>query len=125
MGSATGKAPEDSAARALDAVDVAAWCTRFELISDPTRLQLLLCLHFSPGITVNRLAAASGVSQTVVSQSLRRLRDREWVQAAKVGREHRYRIVDDSLHQLLHVIGAPHSDHSDQHSRTHGVPGPA
>ncbi|MCC3283845.1 MULTISPECIES: ArsR/SmtB family transcription factor [Arthrobacter] len=120
MGSSTGSASPDPAAHALGAVDVAAWCTRFELISNPTRLQLLLCLHFSPGITVTRLAAASGVSQTVVSQSLRRLRDREWVEAAKVGREHRYRIVDESLHRLLHVIGAPHSEKSAQHSNGSG-----
>ncbi|MFZ3452950.1 ArsR/SmtB family transcription factor [Arthrobacter sp. 7Tela_A1] len=120
MGSSSGSAFGDPAAHALGAVDVAAWCTRFELISNPTRLRLLLCLHFSPGITVTRLAAASGVSQTVVSQSLRRLRDREWVEATRVGREHRYRIVDESLHRLLHVIGAPHSEMSAQHTNALG-----
>lgn len=119
MVSADGRTSGEAVAHALEAVDVAAWCTRFELISDPTRLQLLLCLHFSPGLTVTRLAAASGVSQTVVSQSLRRLRDRQWVEAAKEGREHHYRIVDDSLHRLLHVIGAPHSDRSDRHASGH------
>lgn len=91
------------------AVDVQGWAARFDLVSDPTRLKLLLCLHFSPEISVTRLAAAAGVSQTVVSQSLRPLRDREWAVVEKVGREHRYRLVDESLHTLLHTIGAPHS----------------
>ena len=90
-------------------VDVPGWAARFDLISDPTRLKLLLCLHFSPGISVTRLAAAAGVPQTVVSQSLRPLRDREWAVVEKVGREHRYRLVDESLHTLLHTIGAPHA----------------
>ena len=90
-------------------VDVQGWAARFDLISDPTRLKLLLCLHFSPGISVTELAAAAGVPQTVVSQSLRPLRNREWAVMEKVGREHRYRLVDESLHTLLHTIGAPHA----------------
>ncbi|WAP51100.1 helix-turn-helix transcriptional regulator [Arthrobacter sp. ATA002] len=90
-------------------VDVQGWTARFDLMSDPTRLKLLLCLHFSPDSSVTRLAAAAGVSQTVVSQSLRPLRGREWVVVEKVGRERRYRLVDESLHVLLHTIGAPHS----------------
>lgn len=120
MAAPPGGTSGDAISRALDAVDVPAWSTRFELAADPTRLQLLLCLHFSPGITVTRLAEASGVSQTVVSQSLRRLRDRGWVEAAKAGREHHYRIVDDSLHRLLHLIGAPHSERSEDHSGSRG-----
>lgn len=115
MRSSARGASDDALPGVLTTVDVAAWATRFELISDPTRLKLLLCLHFSPDITVTRLAAASGVSQTVVSQSLRRLRDREWVQATKAGREHRYRLLDASLHELLHAIGAPHPDRSEPH----------
>lgn len=102
------KAAADSVEDVPGTVDVQGWAARFDLMSDPTRLKLLLCLHFSPEISVTRLAAASGVSQTVVSQSLRPLRDREWVVMEKVGREHRYRLVDDSLHLLLHTIGAPH-----------------
>lgn len=105
--------PPDAVVEALadvpGTVDVAGWASRFDLISDPTRLKLLLCLHFSPEISVTRLAAATGVSQPVVSQSLRPLRDREWAVVEKVGREHRYRLVDESLHTLLHTIGAPHS----------------
>lgn len=99
----------DAVADVPAAVDVPGWSARFDLISDPTRLKLLLCLHFSPGLSVTRLAAAAGVPQTVVSQSLRPLRNREWAVVEKVGREHRYRLVDESLHTLLHTIGAPHA----------------
>lgn len=99
----------DAVANVPGTVDVQGWAARFDLMSDPTRLKLLLCLHFSPEISVTRLAAAAGVSQTVVSQSLRPLRDREWAVMEKVGREHRYRLEDEALHTLLHTIGAPHS----------------
>lgn len=99
-------------------LDVTTWSNRFELLSDANRLRLLLCLHHAPGICVTDLSVALGMSGTAVSHSLRLLRSQGWVSATRDGRSMRYQLVDDTVHQLLHSIGATHfhsaadSDHS-------------
>ena len=47
---------------ALTDVDTAGWTQRFDLLSDPNRLEILLCLHRAPGIFVGDLAAALGIA---------------------------------------------------------------
>lgn len=96
------------AAQALVTPDIAGWTGRFELLSDPNRLRLLLCLHHAPGICVTDLAAALGMTGTAVSHALRLLRQQGWVEAQRSGRTVRYRLVDDTVHELLHTIGATH-----------------
>ena len=59
---------------ALADVDTTGWTQRFDLLSDPNRLEILLCLHRAPGIFVGDLAAALGRSENAVSQALRVLR---------------------------------------------------
>lgn len=90
-------------------VDIPGWTTRFDLLSDPNRLEILLCLHRTPGIYVGDLAAALGRSENAVSQALRVLRQQGWVSAERVGRSVSYRLQDDTVHDLLHWIGAAHS----------------
>lgn len=97
------------AAQALVAPDIAGWANRFELLSDPNRLRLLLCLHHAPGICVTDLAAALGMTGTAVSHALRLLRQQGWVAAERSGRTVRYRLIDDTVHELLHAIGATHA----------------
>ena len=41
-------------------VDIAEWSTRFDLLSDPHRLEILLVLHRHPGIIVGDIAAEVG-----------------------------------------------------------------
>ncbi|MFM1722660.1 MULTISPECIES: ArsR/SmtB family transcription factor [Rhodococcus] len=96
------------AAQALVTPDIAGWAGRFELLSDPNRLRLLLCLHHAPDICVTDLAAALGMTGTAVSHALRLLRQQGWVAAERSGRTVRYRLVDDTVHELLHTIGATH-----------------
>jgi ArsR family transcriptional regulator, lead/cadmium/zinc/bismuth-responsive transcriptional repressor len=94
---------------ALADVDTTGWTQRFDLLSDPNRLEILLCLHRAPGIFVGDLAAALGRSENAVSQALRVLRQQGWVSSTRVGRSVSYRLEDEIVHDLLHWIGARHS----------------
>ena len=94
---------------AADDVDIAEWTRRFDLLSDPHRLEILLCMHRAPGICVGELAEAVGRSENSVSQALRLLRQQGWVSCTRVGRQVSYQLDDEVVHRLLHWIGAGHS----------------
>ena len=94
---------------ALADVDIDGWTQRFDLLSDPHRLEILLSLHRVPGICVGELAEALGRSENAVSQALRILRQQGWVTANRVGRQVSYQLADHTVHDLLHWIGAAHS----------------
>jgi DNA-binding transcriptional ArsR family regulator len=96
------------ATSALADVDTLAWAQRFDLLSDPNRLEILLGLHRAPGICVGDLAAALGRSENAVSQALRVLRQQGWVTSTRLGRAVSYRLEDEIVHDLLHRIGARH-----------------
>lgn len=98
----------ERASSALADVDTSGWTLRFDLLSDPNRLEILLCLHRAPGICVGDLAAALGRSENAVSQALRVLRQQGWVSSTRTGREVSYRLEDEIVHELLHRIGAQH-----------------
>lgn len=97
------------ASSALADVDTAGWAGRFDLLSDPHRLEILLSLHRAPGICVSDLASALGRSENAVSQALRILRGQGWVSSTRSGRSVSYRLEDEIVHELLHWIGARHS----------------
>ena len=96
------------ASSAMAEVDTTGWAQRFDLLSDPHRLEILLCLHRAPGICVSDLAAALGRSENAVSQALRVLRQQGWVNNTRSGRSVTYRLEDEIVHDLLHWIGARH-----------------
>ena len=104
---------------ALEGLDVTVWANRFELLSDANRLRLLLCLHHAPGICVTDLSVALGMSGTAVSHALRLLRSQGWVTATRDGRSMRYQLADDTVHQLLHAIGATHFHDDPTSGHTH------
>ena len=63
-------------------VDIAEWSTRFDLLSDPHRLEILLLLHRHPGIIVgdiatDRSASPNGTSPTVSATPSGRTRPME------------------------------------------------
>ncbi|NMO04979.1 helix-turn-helix transcriptional regulator [Gordonia sp. TBRC 11910] len=89
-------------------IDVDEWTTRFDLMSDPHRLQILIVLHQRPGIFVGEIATAVGRTETAVSQALRVLRHQGWVSATRIGRSVSYRLDDETVHRLLHWMGADH-----------------
>jgi DNA-binding transcriptional ArsR family regulator len=103
-----GEAVVRHASSALADVDINGWTLRFDLLSDPNRLEILLCLHREPGIFVSDLAAVVGRSENAVSQALRVLRQQGWVSSTRVGRSVAYRLDDEIIHDLLHWIGAAH-----------------
>nr|WP_236950182.1 metalloregulator ArsR/SmtB family transcription factor [Mycobacterium sp. MS1601] len=100
--------PMHRASSALTDVDISGWTLRFDLLSDPNRLEILLALHRAPGICVGDLAAALGRSENAVSQALRILRQQGWVTSTRVGRQASYKLEDHTVHDLLHWIGAAH-----------------
>ncbi len=99
----------EHASSARHDVDIEGWTQRFDLLSDPNRLEILLCLHRGPGICVGELAEAVQRSENSVSQALRVLRQQGWVASTRVGRQVSYRLADQTVHDLLHWIGAAHS----------------
>jgi DNA-binding transcriptional ArsR family regulator len=103
-----GEAMARRASSAPAGVDIAGWTQRFDLLSDPNRLEILLCLHRAPGICVSDLAAVVARSENSVSQALRVLRQQGWVSSTRVGRSVSYRLEDHVVHDLLHWIGAAH-----------------
>ena len=77
--------------------------------SDPTRLRLLFCLHRTGGLCVTDLADAVAMSTSSTSHALRLMRERGWVRARRTGRTVVYELVDETVHELLHHIGAGHA----------------
>jgi DNA-binding transcriptional ArsR family regulator len=97
----------DTAAHSGSAdVDTAGWAARFAMLSDPNRLHILLALHRAPDICVGDLAAAIGRPENTVSQALRVLRRHGWVTCTRTGRTVNYQLSNDTVHDLLHWIGA-------------------
>ena len=73
----------------------------FAMLADPTRLSLLTCIRAAGPICVSDLAAATGINDTTVSQTLRYLRATGAVTAERDGRVIRYRLADTSVTALL------------------------
>jgi ArsR family transcriptional regulator, lead/cadmium/zinc/bismuth-responsive transcriptional repressor len=74
---------------------------RFALLADPTRLTLLSCIQAAGPISVSDLAAATGIADTTVSQTLRHLRSNQAVVADRDGKVMRYRLADPAVAELL------------------------
>jgi ArsR family transcriptional regulator, lead/cadmium/zinc/bismuth-responsive transcriptional repressor len=73
----------------------------FAILADPTRLTLLTCIKAAGPISVSDLAAATGVNDTTVSQTLRYLRAARTVSTERDGRIIRYRLADVRIAALL------------------------
>lgn len=83
------------------------WAGRFAVVADPSRLALLVSIHYARDISVTDLAAATGMTDTAVSQALRLLRAHGLVTAHRDGRVVRYRLADATVHELIHRV-RPH-----------------
>jgi ArsR family transcriptional regulator, lead/cadmium/zinc/bismuth-responsive transcriptional repressor len=79
---------------ALDSPEaIQARARQFALLADPTRLTLLTCIRAAEPISVSDLAAATGINDATVSQTLRYLRASQTVIAERDGRVVRYRLA--------------------------------
>jgi DNA-binding transcriptional ArsR family regulator len=74
---------------------------RFSLLADPTRLALLTAIHAAGPISVSDLAAATGINDVTVSQTLRYLRAAQAVSTQRDGRVIRYQLASAPLEALL------------------------
>lgn len=79
-----------------DADGVRRQAAEFALLADPTRLSLLLCIEAAGPISVSDLAAATGLADATVSQTLRHLRAADVVLATRDGRVMRYEMKPET-----------------------------
>jgi DNA-binding transcriptional ArsR family regulator len=111
----------EAIARLPDPATVQEWVTRFALLADQTRLALLLCIFHTDEICVSDLAAATGVKDSTVSQSLRLLRAHGVVGTRRDGRVIHYHLVeDDALRTLLGHLATERSALPPVHSHQPG-----
>ena len=80
---------------------VQAQAKTFAVLGDPTRLTLLIAIKAAGPISVSDLAAATGLNDTTVSQTLRYLRAAQVVSAERDGRVIRYQLADGPVAELL------------------------
>lgn len=88
----------------------------FKVLGHESRLQLLVLLNDHPH-TVGALEGATGMSQPLVSQHLRLLRQSGLVTAERIGREVRYHVAD---RHVAHVVADALA-----HAREHDDPAPS
>ena len=74
---------------------------RFAILADPTRLTILTCIQAAGPISVSDLAAATGINDATVSQTLRYLRAAQTVSTERDGRVIRYQLADSAVGELL------------------------
>ncbi|MGH3421439.1 MAG: ArsR/SmtB family transcription factor [Streptosporangiaceae bacterium] len=87
---------------ALDSPEaIQARARQFAVLADPTRLTLLTCIRAAGPISVSDLAAATGINDATVSQTLRYLRAARAVSTERDGRVIRYQLADASVAELL------------------------
>jgi DNA-binding transcriptional ArsR family regulator len=95
---------------AIDALDLPGglepWGLLFATLGETGRLSLLLAIQAAGPISVSDLAAATGLRDTAVSQSLRLLRDRGLVQPERTGKVIRYALSSAALDDVLRVVRA-------------------
>ena len=80
--------------------DLASAAELFRVLSSPVRLAVLDRLAAGP-LCVHEIVTALGVSQPLVSQHLRVLRDADLVRVSRRGREATYALAD---HHVAHLV---------------------
>jgi ArsR family transcriptional regulator, lead/cadmium/zinc/bismuth-responsive transcriptional repressor len=92
---------EAIAAITCPSADVQARAKTFAVLGDPTRLTLLIAIKAAGPISVSDLAAATGLNDTTVSQTLRYLRAAQVVTTKRDGRVIRYQLADGPVAALV------------------------
>jgi DNA-binding transcriptional ArsR family regulator len=96
---------------AIDQEAIRVRARQFAVLADPTRLTLLTCIRAAGPISVSDLAAATGINDATVSQTLRHLRASQTVVAERDGRVVRYRLASTAITELLAAPScSPHRD---------------
>ena len=92
---------EAIAAITCPSADVQVRAKTFAVLGDPTRLTLLIAIKAAGPISVSDLAAATGLNDTTVSQTLRYLRAAQVVTTERDGRVIRYQLADGPVAALV------------------------
>lgn len=92
-------------------IDIALVAETFKLLGDPTRLRILLSCLDTPR-SVGEIVAATGASQSLVSQHLRLLRGARLVVGERDSRQVFYRAADQHVRHMIEDILA-HSAEED------------
>jgi DNA-binding transcriptional ArsR family regulator len=86
----------------VDLADYSPGCALLSVLAAPMRLAIVVELDREP-LCVHELVDTLGVSQTLVSQHLRVLRDAGLVQARRKGREVSYTLTDHRAASIAHA----------------------
>jgi DNA-binding transcriptional ArsR family regulator len=86
--------------------DLRSRAQQFAVLADPTRLSLLTCIQAAGPISVSDLAAATGLNDSTVSQTLRHLRAARVVTTERDGRVIRYELAGGPISRLLAAVPA-------------------
>ncbi len=81
----------------------------FGILSDPSRLRILMCLQDRDEVCVSDLADGSGITESAISHALRLLRAYGIVETRREGRRIFYALVDEHVRILLDAT-AEHFD---------------
>jgi DNA-binding transcriptional ArsR family regulator len=73
----------------------------FTLLSDPTRIRIILLLHQQKEVSVGDIATKLAKPQTAISQHLAKLRLSKVVLARRSGRTMYYRLTDEHAYNLV------------------------
>jgi DNA-binding transcriptional ArsR family regulator len=82
----------------------------FAMLSDPTRLRLLMFMEQQGEVCVTDLAREAGISESAVSHALRLLRAHGIVEASRDGRWMFYGLADEHVRVLLRAT-VEHLEH--------------
>lgn len=96
--------------RLLDPDEAGRLADGFKLLGEPSRIRILFALLEAGELCVCDLAAVVGVSETVVSHSMRLLRAAGIVANRRGGRMIYYRLDDDHVAMMLN-LSRQHSAH--------------
>jgi DNA-binding transcriptional ArsR family regulator len=89
--------------RLIAPADAAELASRFQLLADPVRLQMIYALLEVGELCVGDLAGVVGSSESATSHQLRQLRLAGLVRSRKEGRTVYYRVADTHVRLLLDV----------------------
>jgi DNA-binding transcriptional ArsR family regulator len=100
----------DARDRLVSASDPGEIAALFAVLSDPTRIRILLALS-SAELCVCDLAAATEINRSTVSHQLRILRDHQLVQRRREGKIVYYSLADEHVTTII-GMGSAHAKHS-------------
>ena len=86
----------------FNASDVEKICSIFRVLSDPTRMRLVMVL-MNGEMCVYHLAEATNSTVSGVSHQLRVLRDNKIVKAKRFGKNVEYSIADEHVREIVNI----------------------